>query len=185
MIGGCNPTTCIGWAGSCRGTGCDSASNDIEAARLDEANGTLGAFATTTPITRDGAAHRRRRAGLLVHDGALYFAGGSELDCDEATNPHPGCAGTPEVLFAPISAADGLLGPWQATSKLPVGLLGTALYAEADRIFAIGGATGPGKTTTQIHANKVLSGGALDVEWRTDGQPALPRPLSEVYVVPP
>jgi hypothetical protein len=185
VVGGCEPTDCIGWAGACRGSGCQSTTNEVEVARLDEANGSVGAFAVTTAVTRDGAAHRRRRAGLLVHDGVLYSAGGAELECDATNNPHPGCIGTPDVLFAPIAPQDGQLGQWQATSKLPVGLLGTALHATADRIFAIGGATGPGQTSNQVRANRIVSGGALDVEWLSDGQPTLPRPLSEVYVVPP
>jgi hypothetical protein len=97
--------------------------NEVYYARAN-ANGTLDAWNTTTPLPVNSTSH-----STLAYNGYLYVVGG---------NTGPTCVNT--VRYAPINA-NGTIGAWSTTSTLPTPRCGNVetVTVAGGRMYAIGG----------------------------------------------
>jgi len=99
--------------------------NDVYFAEI-ETDGTIGIWTSTTSLP-EARAHGYK---AVVHDGAIYFIGGTTAT-DPATLHR-------NVYFALVQPT-GEVGTWTETAALPVGLAAHTSVVYGDDIFIIGG----------------------------------------------
>jgi N-acetylneuraminic acid mutarotase len=102
---------------------------DVQYAQLGD-DGTVGTWTTDTgsPLPLSGRAH----FGVAISNGNLYITGG-ETSGDGAQ------ATAQSVYFAKFNA-DGSLGAWQQTTKLPSGRYKHTSFAYKNHLYTVGGA---------------------------------------------
>lgn len=146
----------------------------VEVAEIDAAAGTVSPFRKTSPLEIDGTPRRAFDPGIVFHRGFVYVAGGRAGTTSTSTH-------LDAVSYAPV-AADGSIGAWRATSKLPVGLHSFAFYAEGGRLFVIGGRTSSTNRSELVFTNRMRDDGSLDVEWEA-ATAKLPVKTSGLFVL--
>ncbi|MBI4564437.1 MAG: hypothetical protein HY716_07075, partial [Planctomycetes bacterium] len=107
------------------------------------ADGTVGAWSTTTALPSVRAAH-----SSVAYNGSVYVIGGSVTSdaISQSTNA---------VLVAPLFA-DGTVGTWSTSTPLPAGRLLHASVAHDGFLYAIGGFTGTETEPSYIAYSAVL-----------------------------
>jgi hypothetical protein len=109
------------------------------------ANGTLGAWAETTPLPAG-----IELAAAAAYNGMMYLFGGADLGGPTST-----------VWYAPINSS-GTLGAWSATSPLSTSTYGhAALISSAGYAYVLGGANGPFSALSDTAFAKVQGDGTL------------------------
>ena len=88
-------------------------------------------------------------AGAAVYGNKIYLVGG-----------HTNAGATAAVHYAQISAADGTLGAWQATTALPVPASGLRVTAHGGHLYAVGGIVGGG-ISNQVYYAPISTDGTL------------------------
>lgn len=137
--------------------------SSVEAAKVDEAAGTIAAFADQ-PALADGAGeHKVFAPSLAASDGWLYCAGGRV----NGTN-----APSDVVLAAKIDGGTGALSPWKALTKLPKPARDFAFVAHAGRLYVVGGFLGPGRSD-EVWSAPIAGDGTIGA-WDTTSSAKLP-----------
>lgn len=152
-------------------------SNKVYVAPIDPTQG-VGAFTPTTSITNPATGLRHAPANLMVcaveatsMDGAarrgrLVVAGGDATDV---------------VLSAPIDAATGALGSWQAARKLPGALKGAGCAYFHGTLHFVGGFGATSRTDRIVRAPFFEDG--TSGEWDLSSGERLPIPRSNIVTL--
>ncbi|OYW86535.1 hypothetical protein B7Z17_00150, partial [Candidatus Saccharibacteria bacterium 32-49-10] len=109
---------------------------DGEIRRGATGNGTVGTWNTTTSIATGRSGHTS-----VAYNGYLYVMGGLN-DADVSLD---------DVRYAPLNA-NGTVGPWSATTSLPMGRSFHASVAYSGYMYSIGGSDGYGQNSDVEYA---------------------------------
>lgn len=125
------------------------------------ADGTIGAWGTTTPLPDKRVEHF-----ATVANGYIYVIGG----IDDSFTPMT------TAYYAKLNA-DGTIGSWSTTTALPVALESAGTVTANGYVYAIGGKTGSGACSTlctnAVYYAKLNADGTLGA-WNTGTGTGLP-----------
>lgn len=126
-------------------------------------DGSIGDW-VTSPNSLPVAAYE---AGVVVHDGYLYFVGGMDSDSHALSSVH----------YARLNS-DGSIGSWTTSANpMPQGIDDAGVTTANGRVYVMGGSSNSGFTNTVYHAS-FNNDGSLS-NWTTDSA-TLPQTLDGV-----
>jgi hypothetical protein len=145
--------------------------NKVYVASVDPAKG-VNDFAATTAIVNPANAQRHNPQNAMFctvetspNKGRLIIAGGDATDV---------------VLSAPIDEATGMLGTWQAATKLPGALRGAGCAYFNGALHFIGGVGTTSRTDRIIRATFGMTDDGKSGEWDLSSGEKLPLPRSSI-----
>lgn len=116
------------------------------------ADGTIGTWATTTPVPEPVPGGGLIFPAAIAHNGYMYIAGGASGGTFTLTD---------EVWYAPINA-DGTLGTWIQTTSYPVQLYQSSAIAYDGYLYMLGGTLNP---SMSVNSASIDSGTGVLGSW--------------------
>jgi hypothetical protein len=138
-------------AGGCiSADNCSAVTDDIEAASLSAADGSVGTWQSVGSLPAG-----RAWGSLKTIGSSLYYVGGIG-----------GGSLVPQATVYYATASGGTLGSWAAaTNGLPQARSNFGAAVWNDRIYVVGGKNSSGNTTATVYVSPQLTGGDVGSNW--------------------